>query len=212
METTNAKNKLCSKCKSPKGLNEFALDSTRKDGLSYVCKGCTSGRNKHWYSKNAENKNAQGKQWRENNPERMKFLVRRWTKKNIERERTRLRKVAKKIRSTTKGKLNNSMASNVSRSLNGSKSRRPWVTLVGYTVEQLKRHLEKQFLPGMSWENRSDWDIDHKIPLAAFNFERPEDPDFQRAWALKNLRPLWKADNRRKGATVSAPFQPSLTL
>jgi hypothetical protein len=27
-------------------------------------------------------------------------------------------------------------------------------------------HLEAQFLPGMSWENRGAWEIDHRTPLA----------------------------------------------
>jgi 5-methylcytosine-specific restriction endonuclease McrA len=62
----------------------------------------------------------------------------------------------------------------------------------------------------MTWDNRSEWDIDHIIPVAVFNFEKPEDMDFKRCWELKNLRPLWKNDNRRKGARLTAPFQPSL--
>jgi hypothetical protein len=74
------------------------------------------------------------------------------------------------------------------------------------------RHLEKQFLPGMSWENMGEWHIDHKIPIAAFNFEKPEDIDFKRCWALKNLQPLWKSENCIKGAKIDKPFQPSLNL
>jgi len=130
-----------------------------------------------------------------------------------ERRKAVVDKSNAKIRSTAKGRLSGNMSALVRYSLKSKvKATRRWESLVGFTSDQLMRHLEKQFLPGMSWENRSMWDIDHKIPLAAFNFEKPEDPDFQRAWALKNLRPLWKSDNRRKGARLSTPFQPSLTL
>jgi hypothetical protein len=59
-------------------------------------------------------------------------------------------------------------------------------------------HLERQFLPGMSWENRTRWDVDHIVPLKAFSFTSAEDPDFRAAWHLSNLRPLWSGDNVKK--------------
>ena len=30
----------------------------------------------------------------------------------------------------------------------------------------LKKHIENLFCDGMSWDNKSDWHIDHKIPLS----------------------------------------------
>jgi hypothetical protein len=84
--------------------------------------------------------------------------------------------------------------------VNGGKAGRPWESLVGYTAETLMRHLERQFLKGMTWENRGEWEIDHITPLALFNFTTAEDPEFKAAWALSNLRPLWKADNYEKRA------------
>jgi hypothetical protein len=56
------------------------------------------------------------------------------------------------------------------------------------------------------------WEVDHKIPVAAFNFQTPEDPDFKKCWSLKNLQPLGKSENRRKQDRVDKPFQPSLTI
>jgi len=97
-------------------------------------------------------------------------------------------------------------------SLDGSKNGRRWESLVDFTLDQLMKHLAKKFKPGMTWENRGEWHIDHKIPLSAFNFETPDDLDFRRAWALKNLQPLWAIDNLKKGAHLSKPFQPSLLL
>jgi hypothetical protein len=64
----------------------------------------------------------------------------------------------------------------------------------------------------MSWENYGEWQIDHIIPLAAFNYETPFDMDFQRAWSLSNLQPLWALENMSKGDKLSKPFQPSLAL
>lgn len=75
-------------------------------------------------------------------------------------------------------------------------------------------HLERQFLPGMTWENhgRFGWHIDHIIPLSAFNFETPDHIDFKRAWALSNLQPLWWQDNLKKRAKIEGAFQPSLAI
>jgi hypothetical protein len=55
---------------------------------------------------------------------------------------------------------------------------------------------EAQFLPGMTWENRSEWHIDHRLPCAAFDLLNPV---HQRAcFHFSNLQPLWAEDNQRK--------------
>jgi hypothetical protein len=82
----------------------------------------------------------------------------------------------------------------------GGKGGKSWKSLVGYSVEELRRHVELQFLPGMSWENRSKWHLDHIVPLSSFNFSSHGDPEFKAAWAITNLRPLWGTDNVRKQA------------
>lgn len=86
----------------------------------------------------------------------------------------------------------------VRRGLRSGKQERPWAELVGYGLEELMAHLERQFLPGMAWSNIGGWHVDHIIPLAAFSFETPQDEEFKAAWALTNLRPLWAEQNRAK--------------
>lgn len=94
--------------------------------------------------------------------------------------------------------LNMSVSASIRKSLKSMKAGRSWEGLVGYTVRELKRHLERQFLPGMSWENRGEWHIDHRVPLALHHFETAECPEFRAAWALSNLQPLWALDNLSK--------------
>lgn len=69
---------------------------------------------------------------------------------------------------------------------------------LGYTIEDLRNHLESQFTSGMSWKNMGDWHIDHIMPLSSFGELEAGTPEFQRAWGLANLRPLWAAENLRK--------------
>jgi hypothetical protein len=88
----------------------------------------------------------------------------------------------------------------IHRGIGKAKAGRSWRNFVPYTLEELMAHLERQFLPGMTWLNKGAWHIDHVRPISRFKFEKPDDPEFQEAWALSNLRPLWGVDNIRKQA------------
>lgn len=114
------------------------------------------------------------------------------------REQKRAR--MQQIRRTAAGALNHRMSRGMWQALRRGKGARSWTSLVGYSVGDLQAHLERCFSPGMSWSNFGRWHIDHVRPLASFAFYRPEDPEFQEAWSLKNLQPLWALDNLRKGA------------
>lgn len=105
------------------------------------------------------------------------------------------------------------MSKSIAKVLKGGKQGHHWCDLVGWDINALRIHLKKQFKPGMTWENYgSVWHIDHKIPIAAFNFQTPDDIDFKKCWALKNLQPLWAKENILKSDKVVVPFQPSLAI
>lgn len=97
-------------------------------------------------------------------------------------------------------------------SLRGNKNGARWERIVGYTAEKLIKHLEKNFKPGMNWRNYGLWHIDHKTPISVFNFTSYRHPDFKRCWSLKNLQPLWAAENLSKNNKLTKPFQPLLPL
>ncbi len=83
-------------------------------------------------------------------------------------------------------------------SLRKRKDGHRWEVLVGYTIEDLKKHLEGLFLEGMSWENIGKWHIDHRVPLSRFHYEHPEEQEFRVCWSLSNLQPMWACDNLSK--------------
>lgn len=68
--------------------------------------------------------------------------------------------------------------------------------LIGCSYEQFKKHIEKQFKRGMSWDNKGQWHIDHIRPLASFDLLKPEEQ--RRAFHFTNCQPLWNKDNWRK--------------
>jgi uncharacterized protein (DUF2132 family) len=90
------------------------------------------------------------------------------------------------------------MLSSVIRRFGGKKELSTYETL-GYSAEQLKKHLENLFTEGMSWENWGEWHIDHKIPISCFN--KNEDPKVVNS--LDNLQPLWAVENIKKSNKIN---------
>lgn len=120
-----------------------------------------------------------------------------WGKKNKERRNAYLRE---RFSKNPRVRLNSRMSNAIGESLRTGKSAKSWADLVPYSLNELMRHLERQFLPGMNWSNMSDWHIDHIVPLAAFQFDRASDAGFKAAWSITNLRPFWRLENIRKNA------------
>ncbi len=190
--------KVCSECKLLKPQNQFYKCKKFKDGYAYVCKKCSE---------------ILEKEWRGKNPEKDKNAKREWAKKNKQKKREINKKYYHtKVKLNPLQRLNNSISSNIYYSLKGNKKGLHWEDLVGYKLEDLKKHLEKQFSDGMGWDNYGKWHLDHIIPLSVFNYEKPNHIDFERCWKLKNLRPLWAKENLIKQGYMDGSFQPSLAM
>lgn len=113
--------------------------------------------------------------------------------KNRDRFRASNRRAYKKWLLNPTNKLSAIMSSRIRRGIGGIKNNKHWEDLVGYTLEQLKQHLESLFEPGMSWKNHGPkgWHIDHIIPVSSFSFKSVEDEEFKRCWSLENTSPRW---------------------
>lgn len=103
-----------------------------------------------------------------------------------------------------KRRLYHCMSSRIRQSLKKGKGGESWPNLVGYTIEDLKKHLEGQFTSGMNWNNygHGGWEIDHKKPIVLFDIESYENREFKECWSLDNLRPMWSSENRKRGAIL----------
>lgn len=105
---------------------------------------------------------------------------------------------AQKRKNNIKFRLDSIFGSSISRVLSKRKAGRKWETLVGYTLDDLIKHLESKFEPWMSWNNYGKWHIDHIKPKSLFHYENPEDEEFKKCWALDNLQPLEAIENLKK--------------
>ena len=81
---------------------------------------------------------------------------------------------------------------------NGYTKRSKTHEIIGCSWEFLKGYIERQFPKGMTWENRSEWHIDHIMPLASAKTEQ----DVVELNHYTNLRPLWAHENLAKSAKV----------
>lgn len=186
--------KQCSSCLRDLTLSEFSPKKGYKYGVNSRCKVCVASYLSEYGKKNraklSENQRQyrvkKADQFREyyNKPE-VKARLREWEKNNPHH------KICRELRVRTKLILKRALASN---------KIGPISNLIGCSGKELVAHLEAQFEPGMSWDNRNEWHIDHIIPISSFNLL---DPD-QRAKAshYTNLRPLWAKENQRKGSKI----------
>jgi len=197
--------------------------------ICYINRYVNQNYHKEYYLKNKDRILAYNKEWRQNNPtykslEKSRLaqkkysqslkgeMARRKYNQTSERKKAHREKDYREHHNNPKMKLNRSMHGGICCSLKGNKHSRHWESLVSYTLEDLIKHLEKQFKGGMTWENYGGWHLDHKVPKSVFNFSKPEHLDFRRCWSLSNLQPMWAKENISKSSKLSKPFQPSLAF
>ena len=215
--------KVCSKCKEEKKNCEFGNSKTSDDGLLYCCKKCNNERSKiyrnenykktleqqkKWRDKNPEWVYNRHKKWREENRELVNEMSKNWLSKNPEkrkqyRENYKPRKQEqRKERRDTDPVFNlvNRMRSRLRKYLNSHNITKTNKTfdIVGCSPQFLKEHLETQFTDGMSWDNRSEWHIDHIIPLSSAKTE----DELYKLCHYENLQPLWVEDNLKKSNKI----------
>ena len=85
------------------------------------------------------------------------------------------------------------------------KSNERKIELLGCTSFELKRHLEKQFKKGMTWENYGTyWVVDHIIPLNRFDITIRSERN--KANHYTNLQPLEAHINLKLGAKKNLEY------
>jgi len=197
--------KICTKCEKSKSFSEFHKAKKGKYGLTAICKECKAIYGKNYYDPekrrkynliNAKRKREYTKQYRKDNPEKCKISVEKCYAKNSDKYKITANIGRHKRRQNDPVfKLNQGISINIRHSLKGKKNGRHWETLVNFTQEDLRQHLEAQFKGGMTWDNYGKWHIDHIIPKSIFNITSAECKGFKQCWALENLQPLWARDN-----------------
>lgn len=227
----------CTKCGEEKpATEEYFYARGEGNHLRKDCKICTKIRVKEWVAANptkvnrnwrrhyathrdeqrkrqrVKNAKAEVKKHRaayyQTNKTRICAHRRKYRRAHPECPRKHHRRYHQKHSEDPSYRLNNAVRSKIRGTLRGTKAGRSWETLVDFTPDELREHLESLLQPGMTWENyggRGGWWIDHIRPLSSFSYTTAEDPEFKECWSLANLQPLWAKDNMSKGDKWKPP-------
>jgi hypothetical protein len=205
------KTKICLKCNIIKPLSEFGKDKRTKSGLASKCKNCKSKYFKDYYKLNAKKIKLNSQKRREQNPEYNKNYSKDWRKihpnsfrlwfeQNKEYRNNYMNLYFKeKRKNDTSFKLTGDIRTRINQAIKNNFKRGRFLELLGCSVEELRKHLESQFKPRMSWDNHSlkGWHIDHIKPCASFDLSKPEEQ--LKCFHYTNLQPLWAKENLKKG-------------
>lgn len=200
--------KVCSKCNLEKELTDFNKMSKVKCGVRSQCRECQTTLSKKYRTENKEKIKEYNTKWNSENKDYYKeyfeqyYIVNHEKEKNRKLEWNRSNKgyfneyQKKRKKEDVLFKIISDMRNSVNRYLK-YKSKHTF-EIVGCNPEFLKKHLEVQFIDGMSWDNRSEWHIDHIIPLSSAKTEE----ELYKLCHYSNLQPLWAGDNLSKGNKV----------
>jgi hypothetical protein len=191
--------KICIWCKVEKEESEFNKDKRNKDGLVGNCRVCGSAASKRWSDANKKAIKERGARYYQENKEYIRKRGAKYYRENKERFSGRsaryYHKVLKHSPDYKAACAHRKVLTRFLTRYNGRKEGRTHEVL-GYSVAELKKHLELQFSKGMTWENYGEWHIDHIVSVAQHVRNGETDPSVVNA--LSNLRPLWAQENRIK--------------
>jgi hypothetical protein len=167
--------KICTKCKILKPLEDFYNRPNVSDGKMSHCKKCKTQHHKSWRSKN---------------PEKLKAALKRYYRKRHPIPRHKRNPLEFHLRSNLRKRMNKALKIHLK---SGSAVRD-----LGCSISEFRAYLESKFQPGMTWNNygKYGWHLDHIKPLGIFDLTNRE--EFLKAAHYTNLRPLWAGDNLKK--------------
>jgi Iap family predicted aminopeptidase len=176
-------------------------DKVKKQKLAYYSKPNSvivrKNYNSKYWKNNKEKLSLYNKEYYQINKDKITQTNNIWYKNNIEKRRQCQRERRK---TNVNFRLSNNLSRSIRKSLQLGKNGRHWETVVNYSLQDLIKHLEKQFSGGMSWDNygRKGWVVDHIIPISLWKYSTCDDREFKQCWCLANLQPLWDIDNLKK--------------
>lgn len=208
----------CTKCgqRKPATKDHFLVRDVRRGTLKKTCKDCAALFRKAYYVANKDVLLEKNKAYREARAQEIRAKRRKAYKENREeiiaknlahraanREAHRAR-VSRNAKKRTRSDPVYMLRMRVSALISGrlraggytKKSRSH--EILGCDWEAFKAHIERQFLTGMTWDNRDKWQLDHIVPLASAKSE----DDILALNHHTNLRPMWASENRAKSDKI----------
>lgn len=204
---------VCSKCGFDKAIEAFYPAKTKR-GCRSQCKPCQNETRKAEYQRSKDREQQVARKWRKDNQDRYSLWAAEYSCRPEIRERNNTQRSERRKRHGRKEKvyshpnklIRGSLSSRINYALRNVGVVKTIYTseLLGCSIEQFRAHIQLQWLPGMTWENRGvwkrdtpmTWHIDHITPCAAFDLTREEEQ--RKCFHYTNCRPIWALDNYMK--------------
>ena len=180
-----------------------------REGYNTRCKSCIKLDGIEYREKNKDVIREKKKKYHLDNLELLKKHKREYYHKNLEQIKAKSKIYSKenreKVNARNKKKratdINFFLSDRIRARLNGaireSFKAGSAVRDLGCSIDFFKSYIEFKFEPGMSWENRSNWHLDHIIPLSYFNLS--DRYQFLQACHYTNYQPMFEKLNISKG-------------
>ena len=189
--------KKCSKCLKVKELTEFNRNNTKKDGFSGVCRVCMKYWTKQWRLKNKAKINAAYKKYYRKHWAAKQAYSKQYAKEHREELKVYKRDYCRRMRiSSVQFRLQERMRIRCRRAFNGTLKDSMISYYLGCDREHFLKHLRLTLKKGLTWADRNDYDIDHIIPLNAYNLLTTLGR--RRCSHYTNLQLLPPIENKRK--------------
>lgn len=178
----NLINKICNKCNLEKDIINFHINKRHLDGYEKSCRECRQIKTKNNYIVNKEKIKERTLSYYYENKEKV-YAARRIRAK--ERRKTDiLWKLKRNLRNRLYYALKNK----------NWKKNTHFSEYIGCERAELISHIERQFQPGMTWDNYGEWEIDHIQALS----NAVTEIELYKRCHYTNLQPLWKIENAKK--------------
>lgn len=193
-------NKKCPKCCQQKSKTEFNKRKSAKDGLYTYCKECKKNDDKKYAEQNQEKIIKKNKEYYLKNKERISKQKKGYQEKTKDKRKIYKREYEKyrKLNDPVY-KLTQNYKNRISKALKGiGKKSKQTAILLGCSVEEFAKHIENQFIEGMTWDNQGEWHVDHIIPISSAKTLK----DREKLFHYTNCQPLWAKDNLAKSNKI----------
>jgi len=159
-----------------------------------------------YYQNNIDKERERLRRYRQSNPDKVREQQRKYAEANTDKKRERERN---RYSSDPFYALKIRQRSRIKNAFRRKRFKKGTFTekMIGCSWEFFYNYIEHQFTKGMTWDNRSEWHIDHIIPLSS---ARSADEAIKLCH-FSNLRPLWAEQNLEKGCRI-VTCQPELTI
>jgi hypothetical protein len=211
--------KKCSACQKEFSIDEFGKRKSSKDGLRSQCKHCEKD---YYSSPEVKNQKRLWQQKKSKTPQWKKYISeynklhkteqqnrhKKWLSnpENMKKRREKAKIAERQRRLDPIYRIKNNISRHIRKAINQHKGGRKWQSIVGYSLEELKKHLETTFKNGMNWNNYGQWHIDHIKPVDSFIIDKDNWLTIIKdIWSLNNLQALWAADNIKKSNKLICP-------